>query len=486
MVFMEFEGGPESGPAGGVKISAAGPGGAPVFVLVDASEGAVPAADAASGRSGVSAPRVRPEGKGDGDGHAAEADKDDQDAPDGAAAAAAAADRDEMTDRDEKPDEDDGESAAADALDEWAALPARGPSIGAAKDQGSGPGVLVLAGTPIGDLRDAAPRLAAELSAADVIAAEDTRRLRRLARELGIKPAGRIVSYFEANEAARTPDLVARLADGARIVLVTDAGMPSVSDPGYRLVAAAVAAGLRVTAVPGPSAVLTALALSGLPVDRFCFEGFPPRKPGERGRVLAANAAEPRTMVYFEAPHRLAATLAAMAEAFGAQRPAAVCRELTKTYEEVKRGPLGELAAWAGAGVRGEITVVVGGAPAVTDAAPPDAAELAARVARREAAGELRKAAIAAVAVHLGAEASGVRRGRRRQERSGRAARGDEVAQRNRAVDAGALDMPCRPRGRLRPRAKIGSEHPDPHSRLCIWLQRSRASPSTSPRPSST
>lgn len=233
------------------------------------------------------------------------------------------------------------------------------------------------------------------------MAAEDTRRLHRLTRDLGVTPPGRVVSYFEANEAARTPDLVARLLDGARVLLVTDAGMPSVSDPGYRLVAAAVEAGIRVTAVPGPSAVLTALALSGLPVDRFCFEGFPPRKAGERARTLAANAAEPRTMVYFEAPHRLAETLAAMAEAFGADRPAAVCRELTKTYEEVKRGTLAELARWAEPGVRGEITVVVGGAPPKPAAETP-AQELAARVARREEGGEHRKAAIAAVALEAG------------------------------------------------------------------------------------
>lgn len=184
------------------------------------------------------------------------------------------------------------------------------------------------------------------------------------------------------------------------MLLVTDAGMPSVSDPGYRLVAAAVAADVKVTAVPGPSAVLTALALSGLPVDRFTFEGFLPRKTGDRARQLASVAAEPRTMVFFEAPHRIAETLAAMAEAFGADRPAAVCRELTKTYEEVKRGPLGELAQWAAEGVRGEITVVVAGAP---PAAPQELspAELARLVAVREEAGERRKEAIAAVAAEL-------------------------------------------------------------------------------------
>ncbi|WP_349260832.1 16S rRNA (cytidine(1402)-2'-O)-methyltransferase [Actinocrinis sp.] len=261
--------------------------------------------------------------------------------------------------------------------------------------------MLVLAGTPIGDPADAPARLAAELAAADVIAAEDTRRLRRLTQELGVEPAGRVVSYFEANESARTPDLVARLLAGARVLLVTDAGMPSVSDPGFRLVTAAVAAGVRVTAVPGPSAVLTALALSGLPVDRFCFEGFLPRKGGERARTLAANAAEPRTMVYFEAPHRLGETLTAMADAFGADRPAAVCRELTKTYEEVRRGPLGELAAWAAEGVRGEITVVVAGA-APKRAEDTTPSELAALVAAREARGEHRKAAIAAVAAETG------------------------------------------------------------------------------------
>ena len=228
-------------------------------------------------------------------------------------------------------------------------------------------GVLVLAATPIGDPRDAAPRLAEEITTADVVAAEDTRRLRRLCADLGITPSGSVLSYHEHNEAARTPELVERLRAGARVVVVTDAGMPSVSDPGYRLVDAAVAAGIRVTSVPGPSAVLMALAVSGLPVDRFCFEGFLPRKPGEKARGLAALAEERRTMVFFEAPHRIDVTLLAMAEAFGADRRAAVCRELTKTYEEVRRGGLAELAAWAADGLRGEITVVVAGAtPAVT------------------------------------------------------------------------------------------------------------------------
>ncbi|MFI0218710.1 16S rRNA (cytidine(1402)-2'-O)-methyltransferase [Streptomyces lydicus] len=262
-------------------------------------------------------------------------------------------------------------------------------------------GTLVLAGTPIGEIADAPPRLATELAAADVIAAEDTRRLRRLTQALEVTPAGRIVSYFEGNEAARTPELADALAGGARVLLVTDAGMPSVSDPGYRLVAAAVERGIKVTAVPGPSAVLTALAVSGLPVDRFCFEGFLPRKAGERRSRLSEVEGERRTLVYFEAPHRLDDTLAAMAEIFGADRQAAVCRELTKTYEEVKRGPLGELAAWAAEGVRGEITIVVEGAPQ-SGPQETDAAELVRRVRIREEAGERRKEAIAAVAADAG------------------------------------------------------------------------------------
>ncbi|UXY20286.1 16S rRNA (cytidine(1402)-2'-O)-methyltransferase [Streptomyces cynarae] len=266
---------------------------------------------------------------------------------------------------------------------------------------GTTTGTLVLAGTPIGDIADAPPRLAEELATADVIAAEDTRRLRRLTQALDVQPTGRVVSYFEGNESARTPELVEALAGGARVLLVTDAGMPSVSDPGYRLVAAAVEKDIRVTAVPGPSAVLTALALSGLPVDRFCFEGFLPRKAGERLSRLREVAGERRTLVYFEAPHRLDDTLAAMAEVFGGDRRAAVCRELTKTYEEVRRGSLEELAAWATEGVRGEITVVVEGAG---EKGPEelDAAELVRRVRVREEAGERRKEAIAAVAAEAG------------------------------------------------------------------------------------
>ena len=257
--------------------------------------------------------------------------------------------------------------------------------------------MLVLAGTPIGRVADASSRLVEELAAADVVAAEDTRRLRRLTTELGVDVRGRVVSYCEGNEAARTPALLEALLAGERVLLVTDAGMPSVSDPGYRLVAAAVEADVAVTAVPGPSAVLTALAVSGLPVDRFCFEGFLPRKAGERSRRLAELAAEPRTMVFFEAPHRTEAALAAMAEAFGDDRRAAVCRELTKTHEEVRRGGLAELRAWAAEGVRGEVTVVVSGA-APTTAVAADADSLRAAVAEREGEGMSRKDAIVEVA----------------------------------------------------------------------------------------
>jgi len=262
-------------------------------------------------------------------------------------------------------------------------------------------GVLVLAGTPIGQVGDAPRRLAEELVAADVVAAEDTRRLRRLAGELGIQLGGRVVSYFEGNETARTPTLLQALVDGERVVLVTDAGMPSVSDPGYRLVAAAVAAGVRVTAVPGPSAVLTALAVSGLPVDRFCFEGFLPRKAGERTRRLGELAGEQRTMVFFEAPHRTAAALAGMREVFGDDRPAAVCRELTKTHEEVRRDTLAALVDWAAAGVRGEVTIVVAGAtPGAAVATDPDS--LRSAVAELEESGMRRKEAIALVAGQAG------------------------------------------------------------------------------------
>ncbi len=262
----------------------------------------------------------------------------------------------------------------------------------------AGPGTLILAATPIGRVEDASPRLAQVLADADVIAAEDTRRFRRLADSLAVTVSGRVVSYFDANEERRTEELLASLHAGGTVVLVTDAGMPSVSDPGYRLVTAAVAADHRVSVVPGPSAVLAALAVSGLPVDRFCFEGFLPRKAGERGRRLAELAAEPRTLVFFEAPHRVPAALSAMAEAFGADRASAVCRELTKTHEEVRRGALADLIRWAAGGVRGEVTIVVGGAlPASSQSH-----DVVALVAEQEAAGLTRRDAIDAVARDTG------------------------------------------------------------------------------------
>ena len=263
-------------------------------------------------------------------------------------------------------------------------------------------GRLVLAATPIGDVDDAPPHLRHLLATADVVAAEDTRRLHRLAAALGIKPAGRVVSYHEHNEARRAGELVAAAQAGRCVLVVSDAGMPSVSDPGLRVVRAAVEAGVEVAVVPGPSAVLAALALSGLASDRFCFEGFLPRKPGERARALAALAAEPRTMIFFEAPHRTAAALAAMAQTFGAQRPAALCREMTKTHQEVLRRRLGELAAWAdGREVLGEVTLVVAGSPP----ADPEEADLDAvviEVRRRVTAGQRLKEAVAEVAGPLG------------------------------------------------------------------------------------
>jgi 16S rRNA (cytidine1402-2'-O)-methyltransferase len=225
-----------------------------------------------------------------------------------------------------------------------------------------GSGTLLVAGVPIGQPQDASPRLASALATAAVIAAEDTRRVRRLAAELGVAPAGRIVSYYDSVEHARVPGLLAALRDGSDVLLVTDAGMPGVSDPGYRLVAGAAEEGLPVSVLPGPSAVTAAVAVSGLPSDRFCFEGFPPRRSGERARRFASLAAEPRTMVFFESPRRVAGTLAGLAEAFGAGRRAVVCRELTKTHEQIHRGTLAELAEWAASGpVLGEVTLVVAG-----------------------------------------------------------------------------------------------------------------------------
>lgn len=222
-------------------------------------------------------------------------------------------------------------------------------------------GRIVLAGTPIGNRDDASPRLAQALRDADVVAAEDTRRTRDLARGIGVTIGGRLIALHDHNERDRADELVALAAAGATVLLVTDAGMPTVSDPGFRVVVAAADAGVDVSVIPGPSAVVAALAVSGLPTDRFTFEGFPHRKAGERAAAFARLAGEERTMVFFEAPHRLAASLAAMARAWGGDRRAAVSRELTKTFEETRRGTLADLAAWAADGVKGEVVVCVAG-----------------------------------------------------------------------------------------------------------------------------
>ncbi|WP_125098891.1 16S rRNA (cytidine(1402)-2'-O)-methyltransferase [Leucobacter chromiireducens] len=243
--------------------------------------------------------------------------------------------------------------------------------------------MILLAATPIGNLGDASLRLRETFEAAAVIAAEDTRHTAQLLRLLEIDNRPELIALHDHNEHERAAALVARAAS-EDIVLVSDAGMPTVSDPGFRVVQLAAEAGVQVSAIPGPSAVITALAVAGLPTDRFAFEGFLPRKAGERGRVLAGLASERRTLVFFEAPTRLAVTLSDLADAFGPERPAAVCRELTKLHEEVRRGELAELAEWAADGVRGEIVVVVGGAPEVEVSPETALAEVQQRVAEGE------------------------------------------------------------------------------------------------------
>ena len=262
-------------------------------------------------------------------------------------------------------------------------------------------GVLTVAAVPIGDPADASARLGPALAAAGLIAAEDTRRLRRLATALGVRLTGRVVSYYDDVEARRVPGLLAELAAGEDVLLVTDAGLPGVSDPGYRLIAAAAQAGIRVTVLPGPSAVTTALVVSGLPGDRFVFEGFPSRRRGERERRFAELAAERRTLIFFESPRRIGQTLGELAAAFGADRPAAVCRELTKTHEEVLRGTLGELAGQLSDGTLGEVTLVVAGAPAGQDG-PAALAEAVAQVRMDVQGGATTKDAVAAVAAATG------------------------------------------------------------------------------------
>lgn len=227
----------------------------------------------------------------------------------------------------------------------------------------TGEPTLVLVGTPIGNLGDASERMRTEIAHAHVIAAEDTRRFMGLATRLGVTYTGKVMSLFDHNEHAKSADIATLIERGNRVVLLTDAGMPAVSDPGYHVVIECLRRGLQVTAVPGPSAVLTALALAGLPTDRFTFEGFVPRKTGERARLLESLAGEERTMVFFESPHRIVTTLEAFAEHFGATRRMALCRELTKVYEETLRGTVGDIRAEveARASIKGELTLVVEG-----------------------------------------------------------------------------------------------------------------------------
>ena len=261
-------------------------------------------------------------------------------------------------------------------------------------------GVLILGGTPIGNLADASDRLRSALATADLIAVEDTRKLRTLAFGLGVRTRGRVIVNHDHNEEGRSATIVQAVQDGQRVLLLSDAGMPTISDPGYVAAAAVAAADLPVTVVPGPSAALTALALSGLPTGRFTFEGFLARKGSERSRRLASLAGEERTMIFYESPHRTAATLADFVQTFGADRRGTVSRELTKLHEEVRRGTLAELAEWAESErIRGEIVIIVEGAQAPET---PEAQDVVQLVLDRVAAGERLKAACAAVAAETG------------------------------------------------------------------------------------
>ena len=261
-------------------------------------------------------------------------------------------------------------------------------------------GVLILGGTPIGNLADASDRLRSALTTADLIAVEDTRKLRTLASGLGVRTRGRVIVNHDHNEEERSETIVQAVQDGQRVLLLSDAGMPTISDPGYVAAAAVAAADLPVTVVPGPSAALTALALSGLPTGRFTFEGFLARKGSERSRRLASLAGEERTMIFYESPHRTAATLADFVQTFGTDRRGTVSRELTKLHEEVRRGTLAELAKWAESErIRGEIVIIVEGAQAPET---PEAQDVVQLVLDRVAAGERLKAACAAVAAETG------------------------------------------------------------------------------------
>lgn len=259
-------------------------------------------------------------------------------------------------------------------------------------------GQIILAATPIGNIADASPRLREALESADIIAAEDSRRAKRLLQDLEIKTQAQIWSFYDAVEESKTPELIERAQNGSSVVVISDAGMPTVSDPGYRIVQAAIESAISVSVIPGPSAVLTALAVSGLPVDRFSFEGFLPRKAGEREKFLESLINESRTMVFFEAPHRLKETLEAFAKVFGQSRSAVVCRELTKTYEEIVRGDFSKLIDWADKEILGEITLVVAGSKPV---AITDPAQWVSMVQTRVALGISQRDAIAEVAKEL-------------------------------------------------------------------------------------
>jgi len=260
---------------------------------------------------------------------------------------------------------------------------------------------LILAATPLGNPGDASPRLKSAIENASIIAAEDSRRFHRLCADINVTFTARVLSFFEGNEEDRTRELIAELKSGATVLVVSDAGMPTISDPGFRLMRDAIAGGIEVLVIPGPSAVTMSVALSGLPTDRFSFEGFPPRTAGARLATFEKLRFEERTMVFFEAPHRLTDSLIDAVNVFGADRLGAICREMTKRYEETIRGNLGELSAWASSNeVLGEITLVIAGA--VTDSASLTATDMVGRVREFEAAGMDRKSAIATVAEEFG------------------------------------------------------------------------------------
>ena len=260
---------------------------------------------------------------------------------------------------------------------------------------------LILAATPLGNPGDASSRLKSAIESASIIAAEDSRRFHRLCADIEVTFTAKVLSFFEGNEEDRTRELIAELKNGATVLVVSDAGMPTISDPGFRLMRDAIAEGIDVSVSPGPSAVTMSVALSGLPTDRFSFEGFPPRTAGARLATFEKLRFEERTMVFFEAPHRLSDSLKDAVNVFGADRLGAICREMTKRYEETIRGTLSELSAWADSNeILGEITIVIAGA--VTDSASLTAADMVARVREFEAAGIDRKSAIATVADEFG------------------------------------------------------------------------------------